>query len=307
MTRLLVTVMSVALTLVGCSADFDPYTRLTSLRVLAVQSDPVAPASGETATLTAMIYTPAGDTVVEQRWSWCPFAADAGEACPITEDELRAQAGADADTIPPYDLGAGATASFPYTIPTRVLDAICAGTPGQPALVDCLGGFPVQIRMTVRTATDEVSTVRRLRLRRADDTDANTNPTIDALSVVMDGDRMLTDAADVTVPREVETPLRVAVSPAMSEPYRGEDFEGNPADKTERLTLTWFVESGDTNFSRTGYIDGLVPLEEALEVDWEPATIEDFPGETSRVIVVLRDDREGVSWRTGTARLGGAP
>jgi hypothetical protein len=297
--------VSAAIALVGCSADFDPYTRLTALRVLAVQSDPVAPAPGETASLTAMIYTPAGDSVVEQRWSWCPFAADPGQDCPISEAELRAEAGDAADDIPPYDLGTGATAAFPHTLPPALLDAICDGTPGQPQLVDCLGGFPVEIHMTVRTATDEVTTVRRLRLRRTVDTDANTNPTIDALSVFMDGDRMLTDVAEVTVPREVETPLRVAVSPEMSEPYRGEDFEGNPADKVERLTLTWFVESGDTSASRTGYIDGLVPLEEALEVDWEPATVEDFPADTSRVIVVLRDDREGVSWRTGAARLGG--
>ena len=34
--------------------DFDPYNRLGSLRVLAIKSDPVAPAPGERATLTSL-------------------------------------------------------------------------------------------------------------------------------------------------------------------------------------------------------------------------------------------------------------
>ena len=41
--------VGVALAVCGCNPDeFDPFNRLTGLRVLAIASDPVAPATGET-------------------------------------------------------------------------------------------------------------------------------------------------------------------------------------------------------------------------------------------------------------------
>ena len=76
--RSLVTVAGVvatAVTAVGCGEDFDPYTRLTSLRVLAIKSEvmtepanasggfQVSPGPGQTATLTPFVFVPAGDVI----------------------------------------------------------------------------------------------------------------------------------------------------------------------------------------------------------------------------------------------------
>ena len=75
----------------------------------------------------------------------------------------------------------------------------------------------------------------------------------------------------------------------------------------ERLIFTWFIESGDTSSERTVFIDDAVALEDASEVEWEPDREDDFPGRVSALILVLRDEREGVSWRLVTAGLEDSP
>lgn len=291
--------------LTACSGDFDPFNRVTELRVLAVQSEPVAPAPDETTVLTPLVYTPPGETVTGYAWSWCPFAE--GATCLLSEAELRAAAGEAGAAIPPYDLGTGPTASLPHTIPVGLLDALCDGTPEQPAVVDCIGGFPVSVSVTVTTATTTVVTVRTLRLRRPGDP-ANANPTIDGITVIDgSGEHAVDDTPTVTLPRDVETALRVSVRPEMAESYPGFDLDDRPITARERLIFTWFVESGDTDYQRTGFIDGIEPLEDAVANLWEPAPVAEYGRDTARLIVVMRDDREGVTWRSATVSLGGAP
>ena len=301
---------TLALALAAGCADFDPYGRLTALRVLAVQSEPVAPAADETTTLTPLVYAAPGDEITATQWSWCPFpgpAAD-GYPCLITEADLARLAGDDAADIPPFDLGTGATATLTNTVSPRLLDALCTGVAGQPAAVDCTGGFPVQIRLRVTTGADEVIAVRRLRLRRAGD-EANANPRIDGLGARdgSGGEQSLTEDAAVTLPRAVETTVHAEVAAAMAERYATTDLDGHPVMRLERLTFSWFVESGETTPGRTTFIDGIEPFDEALQVAWKPADVADYARDTSRLLVVVRDDRDGVAWRTATVRLGGAP
>jgi hypothetical protein len=50
-----------------------------------------------------------------------------------------------------------------------------------------------------------------------------------------------------------------------------------------------------------------VPLERALTNKWEPASTKDYPRDTARVVVVIRDHRGGVGWRSAIVRLGETP
>ena len=59
-----------ALPAAGCAADWDPFNRLNSLRVLAIRNEPVAPASGETTTFSALVYTPSGQDPATLEYSW---------------------------------------------------------------------------------------------------------------------------------------------------------------------------------------------------------------------------------------------
>ena len=91
------------------------------------------------------------------------------------------------------------------------------------------------------------------------------------------------------------------------ETYTGLDDQGDPVESVEQLTLTWFVESGDTQSQRTAFIDDVEPLDDASQNEWEPDGETDYPRDTSEVVVVVRDDREGVAWGRGVVTLGDPP
>ena len=310
---------------IGCGEDFDPYIRLEGPRVLAIAAHPPAPEPGEVSGFVPLVYLPAPDPSLTYAWSWCPVAGTAndGYPCLISEAELAAlSAQAGLPPPPPYDLGRGPTARLQHLISPALLAQICAGAPGTMAGLDCEGGFPVQIRLRVTTATRSIDAVRTLRLRFDPSHEPNDNPTImgllaevakddppvtDQAGEVVKVDRPLTSEADLVIPRHKETRIKALVSPAVSQEYTG---KGNNLETTrlrERLIFTWFVESGDVDEEKTGYIDGLTPLEVATTNKWTPALARDYQPTTARLIVVIRDNRGGVSWATGAVRLGEAP
>ena len=121
---------------------------------------------------------------------------------------------------------------------------------------------------------------------------------------------IVADAADgplVTVPRQVETRLQVDMAESVAEVYLGKDDDGNPATLTERLFLTWFIETGDTDDQRTSFYSGSTNFADLLKNNWTPGAVKNYPSDTARIFVVAHDNRGGVSWRTGTVNLGPAP
>src|SRR5688572_16864023 len=72
--QLLVLVAGVLLASCG-DADGDRYEKLDRLRLLAIRSEPADLAVGETATLSANVYEPAGREL-SYEWSWCPSRGD---------------------------------------------------------------------------------------------------------------------------------------------------------------------------------------------------------------------------------------
>jgi hypothetical protein len=303
----LLALLLAGLSSLGCGPDFDPYNRLNSLRVLAVKSEPAAPGPGETTTLSALVYTPE-PAVLTYAWSWCPFAGPAsdGYPCRITQQELSMLTGA---MVPPLDLGTATTAELANSIDPMVVARLCAGEPGIPQLLDCEGGFPVQVKLSVRSPDDEVITVRTVRLRFDAAIPANGNPQIDGLTALVgDAEQPIGDTPTVTLPRKEKTVIKAQVPESFSETYRGKNDNGEIVDGVrERLFLSWFIESGDSDDERTGFIADQVPFERALMNKWEPADREDYPSDTARLFVIIRDSRGGVGWRSGIVRLGATP
>ncbi|HEX3695364.1 MAG TPA: hypothetical protein VH374_08235 [Polyangia bacterium] len=295
----------------GCGADFDPYDRLTELRVLAVKSDPVAPAPGETTTLSALVYTPppADATtpapVVGYDWSWCPFAGTAndGYPCLVTEDQLQMLSGVAVS----FSLGSAPTAMFTHSFPPQLLDTICKGVPGLPPPPNCDDGFPVTIKVVVHTDTDSVTAIRTLKLLMAPAPEPNTNPTMGGLFVTVDGMDLPLDST-VMLHRRANNDLKASVTVDAAEVYQGLDDNGNPAQLTERLFLSWFVETGTLKHARTGYnATTTSPFADLLTNVWVPERAQVYPAQTAQLIVVLRDNRDGVAWTTATARLEPTP
>jgi hypothetical protein len=290
----------------GCSPSFDPYSRLETLRVLAIRSEPVSPASGETASLSALIYTAPGQPVIGTAWSWCPLVgpSTAGYPCLVTEADLSALTGQPVS----FDLGSSPTASLSNAIDPAALQAICAGAPPFSPPPDCTNGLPVTIRLTVTTANDQIVAIAPLNLRFGADQQANNNPTIDAPFAVVGGVSQELDAAGTPIlPRLVETPIGVIVPDDASETYSGTDNNGNPASIREQLVLTWFVESGDMQDQNTTFLDGVVPLAQATANQWTPDSEARYSPDTAELIVVIRDGRNGVAWTSGLAHLARTP
>jgi hypothetical protein len=290
----------------GCAPSFDPFNRLETLRVLAVRSDPVSPASGETANLSALIYTVPGEPVTSYAWSWCPLVgpSTAGYPCLVTEADLSALAGQPVS----FDLGSSPTASLTNSINPMTLQAICSGAPPFSPPPDCSDGLPVTTTLTVTTANDQVVTVAPLNLLFGPGQQTNNNPTIGAPFAVLGGASQELDAAGTPIlPRLVETPIGVTVPDDASETYLGTDNDGNPASVREQLVLTWFVDSGATQDQNTTFIDGVVPLAQATANQWTPDSEARYPPDSAELIVVIRDGRNGVAWTRGLAHLARTP
>jgi hypothetical protein len=302
-----------ALASAGCGEDFDPYERLTALRVLAIRSEPVAPAPGETTTLSALVYvppladgSPAPPAMV--KWSWCPFVgtANAGYPCLVTEDQLRAVAG----DIPPFDLMTGPdnqSAKFPHTVDPSLLRTVCAGMPGLPPPPDCSQGFPATIRLTVSTADDEVTAIRTLRLLIEPATQPNTNPIISGLAAVGAGGNEQALHC-TTLKRRFDNPVRAIVTADSAESYDGVDESGQPGHLRERLFVSWFVETGTVKHPRTGFnATTSIPFADLLPNTWRPERAALYPRDQATLFAVLRDSRDGVAWTFATALLEPTP
>jgi hypothetical protein len=294
--------------LAACGNDFAPASRLTSLRVIGLRSEPVAPAPGEVSTLSAFVYTSPGSPAPTYAWSWCPFASATadGAECLVTEAELTELTGQ--TDLPPYDLGSGETATFAHVIRPEVLAALCGGVPGQPALVDCKRGFPAEIKLVVRQGEEEVTAVRRLRLRFSEAHEPNANPTIDGLVAEVGGVAQPLGASPGPVlTRREEFVVRTDVPASSLETFQGEDDDGRPAPQEERVSVSWFVETGDVEREITSYTGGPAPLADTLENRWTPDGSDDYAPDTAELFVVVRDDRDGVAWRRGTVTLSATP
>jgi hypothetical protein len=311
----------------GCGNDFDPYNRLKTLRVLAVVADPPTPGPGETTNLTALVYTPEAGasesptTGVTYSWSWCPFpgSANDGYPCQVTQEQLATLAAG--TPLPPLELGAAPSVSFANAIDPAVLTQLCAGVPGTPQVLDCTGGFPIQIKVKITSPTDEVVTVTSLHLRFDPATTANQRPHIDGLTaeypaasaaIVQTPQPIEPEAPgqppSVVLLRNEEAVIKALMPATVVETYLGRDDDLNPAIVSEHLTLTWFVESGDTDDDRTSFVaGGIGTLEKTLKNKWKPALSKDYPATTARIVLVARDNRGGVGWRSGIVTLAPEP
>ena len=201
---------------------------------------------------------------------------------------------------------------------------------------DCVeDGFPITIKLTASSGGLEILSVKEVVLR-FDDRDLNTNPDISdvvAKPLCLDGGSKVLCPEDFegfplssspgSVPfyHDELYRLQLDIPESAIETYTPaseseEDTtcaadadcpDADPVCDTQRmvcvpeaieeqLAITWFTQRGETEFSRTGYIDGEVTLEEAELNDWQTPERRDFPDETMKLYFVIRDGRGGIDW-----------
>ncbi len=296
--------------LAGCGADFDPPAQLAKLRLLALQAAPVNPAHGETTTITPLVYTPS-DAALEFAWSWCPLLGQVndGYVCPLSRDQANAMLAAAGVTapLPAFEMGAGPVASFTNPFPPEALAALCAAAlDGQ--IADCQGGFPIRVSVRVAQGAQTQLATTIIRLPVTTGALSNANPIPGALSVDLpSGRQVLDDAGTVQIPRLRDSLLHVAVDEGQAQTYTARVAGGETATARETLLFSWFAELDGLDNHRTLFIDGVDTLDAAAADKWKPPATRDDDRVTSRLIVVVRDDRGGVGWTSATATLEPAP
>lgn len=305
----------------GCSEDFDPFTDVTKLRVLAIQVEPAELSPGEMGQLESLVVEPSGSDISYQ-WSWCPVVTNAftGHECPVDEQMLFRLLEAQAESatgvslqipggISLFDLGTGSSAVFPFLIDGSILSAVCQQVVAQmgdqlPFLPDCNGKMITSIKLKVSDGVDEVTAVKELPLLLNDDLDANQNPTLGDVVAIRESARIFLDE-NMFTPLEASTgyDIEVTVPPQSSESFVSESIEtGAPIVEQESLFMTWFITYGDTEFGRTSYIPNETPFEKIQQNNWALPSAAESNG-TATLYVVLQDERGGVSWAVRSVSL----
>lgn len=287
MRRLLLTIIPL---LLGCSDDFEAYSKLSSLRVLAVRSEPAMPRSGASASLRALVWAPAGQDV-SYHWSLCPVAAKAKDlyACPLTPEAASPVFGAG---LPAFDLGGAPEATLTHGLAPSTLASLCTqgiSTPGYSDSVDCDLGFPLTVVLDVSAAQESLRAAFSVYLPIRDDgTNDNHNP---ALLDLTAAGVPVGDVLPQTPGEKIAMAAAVAADAAESRPAFA--FESGTGPRSERLTVSWFADTGSWKKDRTSFIDGETTLTEAAANVW---TAPEALAGTTTFMVVVRDDRGGVSW-----------
>ncbi|MEO1267712.1 MAG: hypothetical protein AAFX99_06415 [Myxococcota bacterium] len=297
-------VAALVLYLMACADELEPYNELAGFRVLAIQADRPWSDVQTPTQFQVLVHTPSSEPV-EYRWSWCPWPQEGGRTvdCGLDRDRFQGlvvEATGRAWQVPDYDLGSKDSAQLEPPIPADAVTEVCEALLATelPTLLqepDCDAGMEIAILLTAVHQGESITTFKRLWLQaQTEDEVQQRNPTVVTLvatpaeggqeAVVLEPEGAVTLAAATAYTLQVEIADEVAET----------DGDG----QREQLTLTWFVV-GETEFTRTGFLEGETTLAEAGSNTWTT------PTEAGAVplYVVIRDDRYGVGWLTRTVLI----
>jgi len=269
-------------TLAACGSDFDPPSRVTKLRLLAVSADRPYARAGESIALASLAHDPLGRTI---SWGWAtctspPAATVMGCLAQLDPGSFVLGTESHTVTVPPSTrMGAGAMLG--------VIVIACPGT-----LTQVPGGVPFRCNDGTRDlATNEFEIgMKRVLLRAAD---RNENPRIDR--VTFDGTDWPADRIPEVGTCAEEKPADCAdahrIEVRASRAESGVDELGTPF--TEQLIVQYYATEGTFGSD--------VRTADSPETEWiaRPRAT----GTTIEVFLVARDDRGGSSWVTRRVRV----
>jgi len=296
------------LALTGCGADFDPGSRVTSYRVLAVQADAPFAAPGETVNLNALDYDPQTRTIT---WAWaaCVNPAESTVAGCFAKIDQDTQA---SGASPIISQGPGQS-TFALTVPDDALSSlpenvrrsafvgvISIACPGTLAIEQSSSGLPFRCTDASdnhELALDEYAVGMKRVFVRAKD--RNQNPSI--ARVTFDG----SDWAEDDVKE---------VSPCDTDGNVYDKCSGSSKHKLGAYVTSDSIESGTDEFgvsfseqliidyyATEGIFENDVRIAESPENGW--AARKQSSGQDITLWFVVHDDRGGVTWTTRRAHV----
>lgn len=298
----------------GCDDPFEPYEDVQGPRLLAMAADAPDLIPGATAEFTALLTEPATST----NWSWCPLVGspDEGYPCLVPHDLLQSEVdkalGSGQLVVPAYELGSAARAQLAHVVPAPVWQAICTFLQGGalPSLAEfprCNESFPVTIRLEVAFGERTITGIRKVQLLYDAAAPTNTNPQVGLMSAteLSQGSPIaLDDIGTAELARDTRYELDIELAASESESYLRDPGTGAPLENArEILRLSWFHEGGELDASATSFNEGSTVLDDARTNEWRTPAIEERAKNSSRLFVVIRDDRGGTSWFTSNVRF----
>lgn len=289
-----------AASLAGCTNDFEPPSRVSGPRLLAVTVEPPEALPGEDVAFRPLIASPGGAPLtlaLSVDLSTATLAAGAGQAIG-TPAEPTALA---------WD---GETAVLDGAETARAMEALLAqvgdAPPGTPEHVVRLVyeqvGLPLTVQLELRDAEGAVVLEGFKRFFLSPHAERTTNPppprfAIGGRWVRASPDDPLSCAPESQMP-EVSAGEAVALAPEPSEEewletYPALDLEGELIENRESAFYSWFSTAGD--------FTAAVTRPPARDVEW---TAPDEPGEYPLWLVV-RDGHLGTSACRATVRVAG--
>lgn len=287
----------------GCGAEFDPGSRVTDFRLMAVQADAPFAAPGEQVHLKALYHEPFARPV-SLAWMTCRTPADIS---PLGCLAKIAQDAAASGQPPAMQQGVGLD-EIDVTIPVDALDDVPDDGVGNAVIGVVTVACPGTLSMIEPAATGELPfrcleagsnealpyerfavSVKRVFLRRVD---RNENPTID--QVTWDGEPWLdTDVKSVqpcsndsNILDDCEGGERHRVSVELSAGFAESGTDELGHDFEEQVVVQYYATEGTFEFDvRTG---------DAPDNRW--VARKRASGQLQTLWFVVRDNRGGVSW-----------
>lgn len=315
----------VALAVCAACGSFEDPTIVLDLRVLAMSAEPpeqVAPYDPDNppedpeeaglvdAEICALIADPAASRRL--RWDMTVCAPDDEMRCPDDPDH------------PEFPIGSG-TIDDPEEAATA--QRVCATLPADPALLlviedaislDSLAGFggiDVMIGLRVRPESSDEESFAGKRVRYAPllpaNRVANTNPTLDQISILVEG-RDEPNPLPLGRCGEPGEPVRIAPGERLEleplepegvrEDYVVPTFDGGARMFTESLTYQWLASDGEWSRSSTGGPRDLSGELPPLSTRWRAPDDVTEPTDVS-LWVIQRDERLGAAWFEACVRV----
>ncbi|MBK8010385.1 MAG: hypothetical protein IPK13_03495 [Deltaproteobacteria bacterium] len=296
--------------LTACNDEFTPYNEVEGFRLLAMAADPPWLGANESAKLSALVVADPTEADVRYRWSWCPLTTGqvGGYTCAVSHDELQAAVddaiGVGVVDVPPFEFATTATASFTYSLSPLVLRGVCAylaegDIPDFVSVPECGEHYPLTIRLEVTSGNQTIVGIKSLPLILEGDA-RNKNPEARGLtaSVATSTGTPLTEDGSAVLRRGVEYDLELDIDEGAAE-----TLTSTSTQERERLVVTWFVSAGETDRTRTSFLEGQIPFEQTKKNKWKLPTAVNDDAETARIWIVIRDGRQGTSWLTRSVKL----
>ena len=318
--------LSSLLIFAACSGEEDADNLVTRLRILAIEADPPGLNFGQQASLSSLVYESRDGESVEYSWSWCPFPAGRGTGyeCSVSEEELSSlleqYVPGSAELLPPFFLGTGKEAQFEYSIPAEVLQGVCSAVlevelPEFVQLPSCDKGLEVLVKLSVKQGEQKATAIKKIALLLDDTQPANNNPVLgsifarpaDAESEI--AEEILPGEGPVlggpTFRRGEEYVLEIDVAEIEAESYlsTADDEKSSPDSLRETLFVSWYVTAGQTDVSRTSFVEEKISIADLRTNTFRAPFVTDYAPETAKIFVVLQDNRGGVDWLERTIQF----